>query len=75
MKTHDFHIFLEQVLPLALRNTCDEKIVGAIMHVSRLFCKIFSKVVDLGEKEQMLDDHDVAETVCALEKELPPSFL
>jgi len=71
MKTHDFHILLQQVLPLCLRNICDDKVVGAVMRVSRLFCRIFSKVVDIDEREQML--HDVAETICTLEKELAPS--
>lgn len=72
MKTHDFHILLQQVLPVVLRNICDEKVVGAIMRVSRLFQKFFSKVVDTAQKEQMLQD--VAETICTLEKELPPSI-
>jgi len=71
MKTHDFHVLLQQVLPLSLRNICDDKVVGAIMRVSRLFRKIFSKVVDVNQKDQMLED--VAETICTLEKELPPS--
>jgi len=71
MKTHDFHVLLQQVLPLSLRNICDDKVVGAIMRVSRLFRKIFSKVVDVTQKQQMLED--VAETICTLEKELPPS--
>ena len=72
MKTHDFHILLQQVLPLSLRNICDKKVVGAIMRVSRLFRRIFSKVVDRSQKQQMLED--VAETICTLEKEFPPSI-
>jgi len=37
-----------------------------------MFRIIFSKVVDLDQREQLIDD--VAETVCTLEKELPPSI-
>jgi len=42
------------------------------MRVSRLFKKLCSKVVDSRQKIQMLED--VAETICSLEKELPPSI-
>jgi hypothetical protein len=71
LKTHDFHILLQQVLPLCLRNIGNSKVVGAVMRVSRLFRNICSKVVDTNQKFVMLED--VAETICSLEKELPPS--
>ena len=72
LKTHDFHVLMQHVLPLCLRNICNEKVVGAIICVSRVFRKICSKVVDADQKEQMLQD--VAETICTLEKELPLSI-
>ena len=71
LKTHDFHILLQQVIPLCLRNIGNCKVVGAIMRVSRLFRVITAKVVDVNQKVVMLED--VAETICSLEKELPPS--
>jgi len=73
MKTHDFHILLQQVLLLSLRNICadKDKVVDAIMRVSRVFPKIFLKVIDVNQEEEMLED--VAETICTLEKKLPPS--
>ena len=72
LKTHDFHVLLQQVIPVCLRNLGDEKVVGAVMRVSRLFRKICAKVVDVDKKLEFLDD--VAETICSLEKELPPSI-
>ena len=71
LKTHDFHILLQQVIPLCLRNVGNPKVVGAVMRVSRLFRNICAKVVDVDQKAVMLED--VAETICCLEKELPPS--
>ena len=71
LKTHDFHILLHQVIPLCLRDVGDPKVVGAVMRVSRIFRKLCAKVVDVAEKNILLDD--VAETICSLEKELPPS--
>jgi hypothetical protein len=52
LKTHDFHILLQQVIPLCLRNVGHPKVVGAIMRVSRLFRKICTKVVDAKKKCQ-----------------------
>ena len=40
LKTHDFHILLQQVLPLCLRNVGNPKVVGAIMRVSRFKSEI-----------------------------------
>ena len=71
LKTHDFHILLQQVIPLCFRNVGHPKVVGAVMRVSRLFKKIFAKVVDVESKNSLLQE--VAETICTLEKELPPS--
>ena len=71
LKTHNHHVLLEQVLPLCLRNIGDPKIVGAVMRVSRLFQRMCAKVIDVDQKQKMLED--VAEIVCSLEKELPPS--
>ena len=71
LKTHDFHVLLQQVIPLCLRNIGNPQVVGAVMRVSRFFRKICAKVVDKSQKVGMLED--VAETICSLEKELPPS--
>ena len=71
LKTHDYHILLQQVLPVCLRNLGNPNVVGAIMWVSRLFHRICAKVVDVDKKEEMLEE--VAEMICSLEKELPPS--
>ena len=70
LKTHDFHILMQQVLPICLKNLGTPSVVGAIMRVSRVFRKICSKVVDSRTKAQMMED--VAESISALEKELPP---
>ena len=71
LKSHDFHIMLHQVLPLCLRNVGHPRVVGSVIRVSRLFRKICAKVIDADKKISMLDE--VAETICGLEKELPPS--
>jgi len=71
LKTHDFHILMQQVLPLCLRNIGCANVTRAIMWISRLFRKLCAKVVNSEQKLQMLEE--VAETIHALEKELPLS--
>jgi len=70
LKTHDYHILLQQVLPVCLWNIGKSNVIGAIVQVSRLFYKKISKVIDSEQKLQMLKD--VAKIICSLEKELPP---
>lgn len=53
LKTYDFHIPLEQVLPLCLRNIGNPKVIGVVMCISRLFRRIYSKVVDSSQKMQL----------------------
>ena len=37
LKSHDYHILMQQILPLCLRNIGNEKLLGAIVRVSRVF--------------------------------------
>jgi hypothetical protein len=72
LKSHDHHVLLQQVLPLLLRNIGDQRVVGVIVHVSRIFQWLCSKVTDPDSREELLDD--VAVTLATLEKEFPPAF-
>ena len=72
LKSHDYHILMQQVMPVCLRNVGDKRVVGAIMRVSRIFQRICAKVVNPEGRQQLLDD--AAETLSTLEREFPPSF-
>ena len=72
LKTHDFHILMQQVFPVCLRNIGTPMVIAAVMRICRVFKRICAKVVDLQQKQQMLQD--VAESICTLEKEFPPSM-
>ena len=37
LKSHDYHVLLQQILPVCLRNVGDECVVGAVMQISRVF--------------------------------------
>ena len=59
-------------MPLCMRNSGCENMTAVVVRVSRIFKKICSKRVDSSERENLF--LECAETLCLLEKELPPSF-
>lgn len=72
LKSHDFHVLLQQILPLCFRKVSNKALVGTVVRLSRMFRKLCAKTVDLNDEEQMKSDS--AKTMCMLEKEMPPSF-
>ena len=72
LKSHDFHVILQDLMPLCMRNAGCEHMTAVVIRVGRLFKKICSKRIDMAEREALFDE--CAETLCVLEKQLPPSF-
>lgn len=72
LKSHDYHILMQQILPLCLRNLMAKGPRMAIIKLSRVFQKLCSKVVDLRTMDSLKEDVVIA--LCLLEKEFPPSF-
>jgi hypothetical protein len=72
LKSHDYHILMQQILPLCLRNIGNDKLVGASVRVSRLFQKLCAQVIEPLNERELLED--CAETMCLIEKEMPPQF-
>ena len=72
LKSHDFHVLLQQILPLCYRKVSNKALAGALMRLSRVFQKLCGKTVNQDEKNQVTADS--AETMCILEKVMPPSF-
>ena len=46
LKSHDYHILMQQILPVCLRNVGDKRVVSAIMRISRVFQRLCLKVVN-----------------------------
>jgi len=72
LKSHDFHVLLQQILPLCYRKISNKVVAGAIMRLSRVFQKLCAKTVNRDDKDQLMTD--LAQSMCLLEKEMPPSF-
>lgn len=71
MKSHDFHIFLQFILPVCLRHLMHPGPRNAIIRLGRLFTMICKKV----QSPEELDGLHVyaAETICLLEVWFPRS--
>ena len=72
IKSHDFHIFFQFILPVCLRHLLDAGPRHAIIRLARLFTMICKKVINVVELERL--QHYAAETMCLMEIWFPPSF-
>jgi hypothetical protein len=72
LKSHDYHVFMQQLLPLGLRGLLKPGPRMAIMRMSKVYRRICTKVYNLADFESL--EVDVAESMALLEMKFPPSF-
>ena len=72
LKSHDYHVLMQQILPLALRDLMQVGPRMAVMRMSKVFRRICTKVYNPAEFESL--EAEVAKTMSLLEMEFPPSF-
>jgi hypothetical protein len=73
MKSHDCHVLMIALLPVALRGIKTELVRNAVTSLCLFFNAIEQKVID---EEKLLDlERRHFETLCLLEATFPPSFL
>ncbi|GJR91574.1 uncharacterized protein Tco_0215585 [Tanacetum coccineum] len=72
MKSHDCHVLMTQMIPIAIRGILPDRIRHTITKLCLFFSRIHSKVID----PEMLDQwqRGVILTICQLEMYFPPSF-
>ena len=72
LKSHDCHVLMQQLLPVAIRGTLPEKVCVAITRLCFIFNAICAKVID----PKQLDDleNEVVVVLCQMEMYFPPSF-
>ena len=71
LKTHDHHILLHQLLPVALRHA-EKELAMVVIEYCGFFKQLCSKVIDVREFEEL--EGRVANTLCKMEILFPPSF-
>lgn len=72
LKSHDCHIIMEQLLPLAIRNLLPDHVTSVLVEFCSFFRILCGKTLNLPEL-QLLQDRIVV-TLCHLEMLFPPSF-
>ena len=72
MKTHDWHVLLQEVLPASIRGLLPEGVEVAIIRLGHCFKRICSKVIDVRELPAL--QTYVAETMALLEIHFPLAF-
>ena len=72
LKSHDYHILIQTLIPMALRGLMEPNTRMAIMRACRLFRRTCCKVWDPAMTENLRED--VAETMCLMEIHFPLTF-
>ena len=72
LKSHDCHILLEYLIPLATRGLLPDHVYDAIVNLSRFFRLLCSKELITADLEQLY--LDIITTLCKLEMIFPPSL-
>nr|XP_025633715.1 uncharacterized protein LOC112727973 [Arachis hypogaea]XP_025633716.1 uncharacterized protein LOC112727973 [Arachis hypogaea] len=72
LKSHDCHILMEHLLPIALRNALPALVSSVLAELSSFFHRICNKSID-PQQLPLLQDH-VIHTLCRMEMIFPPSF-
>ena len=72
MKSHDCHVMLTQILPVAIKNLMDTDIRNTLIDLYDFFNQLWQKVVNREELDHMQED--IARILSNLEMFFPPSF-
>ncbi|XP_078152644.1 uncharacterized protein LOC144547837 [Carex rostrata] len=72
MKSHDWHVFMERLLPVAFRDFVPEPVWDVLCEVSSFFREICAKELDPSRIDQL--ERDIVVTICKMEKIFPPGF-
>ncbi|KAF7133467.1 hypothetical protein RHSIM_Rhsim09G0074400 [Rhododendron simsii] len=72
MKSHDYHVFLQRLLPIAAHGFLRKDVHTVLSELSYFFKQLCSKTVDKAVLKQL--KKDIALILCKLEMIYPPSF-
>jgi len=72
MKSHDYHVFMQTLIPLAFRDLLPKGIWDTLTKISHFFRDISSIKLNVDHIERL--EMNIVETLCKLEMIFPPSF-
>ncbi|XP_010513512.1 PREDICTED: uncharacterized protein LOC104789527 [Camelina sativa] len=72
LKSHDYHVIMQQLLPIALRGLLPKGPRVAIVRLCAFFNQLCQRVID---RDQILAmEAEIVETLCMFERYFPPTF-
>lgn len=72
LKTHDCHVLMQQLMPIALRGILPDEITSVLFDLSAYFRGICSKVLHVDELDRL--EEAIKITLCRMEMIFPPGF-
>nr|KYP46553.1 hypothetical protein KK1_031844 [Cajanus cajan] len=72
LKSHDSHVLMEQLLPLAIRKALPKQVCSVLIDLCSFFRQLCNKVLQVDELDQL--QSRVVITLCHMEMLFPPSF-
>ncbi|XP_068331574.1 uncharacterized protein [Pyrus communis] len=72
LKSHDYHVLMQQLLPLAIRPVLPKAVTMVLLELSAIFRQLCSKKESEEGFKQL--NSRIALTLCQLEKIFPPAF-
>ena len=72
LKSHDNHILMQQLFPIALRGSLPSHVTRPLIKLACFFREVCSKTLTVSNIVTL--EADIAVTLCELEKIFPPSF-
>nr|XP_009768699.1 PREDICTED: uncharacterized protein LOC104219689 [Nicotiana sylvestris] len=72
LKSHDCHIIMEQLLPIAIRNVLPKEVVAVLVELSSFFRELCLKSLSLADLEKL--QNRIVLTLCHLEILFSPTF-
>ena len=73
VKSHDFHVFMQTLIPLAFLDLLSKGIWDALTEINHFFRDICSSKLNVDHIERL--ETNIVKTLCKLEMIFPPSFL
>ena len=72
LKSHDCHVLVQQLLPLAIRGVLHKNVSGVIIELCNFFKQLYSKVLSTYQLQKL--ENGIIVILCKLERIFPPSF-
>ncbi|XP_057482036.1 uncharacterized protein LOC130768967 [Actinidia eriantha] len=72
LKSHDYHILIQQILPIGMRGFVNKEISTTLFELGSFFQDLCSKTLRRSELEKL--EERIVHILCKLEKIFPPAF-